>query len=168
MWRPAVLVGRSLADLATAAICIFIVAATGLAIGWRPGGSLVGTIGGFAIFLFFSYALSWACACLGIMSKGPESAQGIGLVILFPLAIVSNALVPTEHMPPVLRFIADWNPVSAVTAAAREMFKNPNPSAAIQAWPMQHPLAASLLWCVALLAIFAPLATFLYRRRTTD
>jgi ABC-2 type transport system permease protein len=60
----------------------------------------------------------------------------------------------------VLRFIADWNPVSAVTAAA-------NPSATIHAWPMQHPVAASLLWSVALLAIFAPLATLLYRRRTT-
>ena len=32
------------------------------------------------------------------MSKGPESARGIGLVILFPLAIVSNGLVPTQHI----------------------------------------------------------------------
>ena len=71
------------------------------------------------VFLLFSYALSWACACLGILSKGPESAQGVGLVMLFPLAFVSNALVPTQHMPTVLRTIADWNPVSAVTAAAR-------------------------------------------------
>ena len=101
------------------------------------------------------------------MSKGPESAQGVGLVILFPLAIVSNGLVPTQHMPAVLRFIADWNPVSAVTAAARHLCGNPNPSATIQAWPMQHPVAASLLWSVALLVIFAPLATLLYRRRTT-
>ena len=67
----------------------------------------------------------------------------------------------------VLRFIADWNPVSAVTAAARHLWGNPNPSARIHAWPMQHPVAASLLWSVALLAIFAPLATLLYRRRTT-
>jgi ABC-2 type transport system permease protein len=168
MWRPAVLVGRSLADLATATICTVIVAVTGLAIGWRPHGSFAATIGGFAVFLLFSYALSWGCGCLGIVSKGPESAQGVGLVILFPLAIVSNALVPTERMPAVLRFIADWNPVSAVTAAARDLFKNPNPSASIHAWPMQHPVAASLLWSFALLAIFAPLATVLYRRRTTN
>ena len=118
MWRAAVLVGRSLADLSTAALCALIVAVT-------------------------------------------------GLVILFPLAIVSNGLVPTQHMPAVLRFIADWNPVSAVTAAARHLWGNPNPSATIPAWPMQHPVAASLLWSVALLVIFAPLATFLYRRRTT-
>jgi ABC-2 type transport system permease protein len=168
MWRPAVLVGRSLADLLTATLCAFIVALTGLAIGWRPDGSIAATLGGFGVFLFFSYALSWVCACLGILSKGPESAQGIGLVILFPLAFVSNTLVPTEHMPTVLRVIADWNPVSAVTAAARQLFHNPNPSATVQDWPMQHPIATSLLWSIALLAIFAPLAAHLYRRRTTD
>jgi ABC-2 type transport system permease protein len=71
-------------------------------------------------------------------------------------------------MPAVLRTIADWNPVSAVTSAARQLFHNPNPSAAISAWPMQHPVAASLIWSVALIAIAAPLATVLYRRRTAD
>ncbi|HEX4019040.1 MAG TPA: ABC transporter permease [Frankiaceae bacterium] len=168
MWRPAVLVGRSLADLLTASICAAIVAVTGLAIGWRPEGSVLSTLGGFGVFLLFSYALAWGSACLGIVSKGPESAQGIGLVILFPLAFVSNSLVPTQHMPLVLRTIADWNPVSAVTAAARHLFHNPNPSAASHAWPMQHPVVASVIWSLVLLAIFAPLATLLYRRRTTD
>ena len=167
MWRAAVLVGRSLADLSTAALCTLIVALTGLVIGWRPDASIPAVIGGFALFLLFAYALSWGCGCLGIVSKGPESAQGVGLVILFPLAIVSNGLVPTQRMPAVLRVIADWNPVSAVTAAARHLWGNPNPSATIPAWPMQHPVAASLLWSVALLVIFAPLATLLYRRRTT-
>jgi len=168
MWRPAVLVGRSLADLLTAALCALIVALTGLAIGWRPQGSIAATLAGFGVFLLFSYALSWVCACLGILSKGPESAQGLGLVILFPLAFVSNALVPTERMPTVLRVIADWNPVSAVTGAARQLFHNPNPSATIQDWPMQHPIATSVLWSITLLAIFAPLAAHLYRSRTTD
>jgi ABC-2 type transport system permease protein len=128
-------------DLSTGALCALIVAVTGLVIGWRADASIGAIIGGFALFLLFSYALSWGCGCLGIVSKGPESA--------------------------VLRFIADWNPVSAVTAAARHLWGNPNPSATIQAWPMQHPVEASLLWSVALLLIFAPLATFLYRRRTT-
>ncbi|HEY5317360.1 MAG TPA: ABC transporter permease [Solirubrobacteraceae bacterium] len=168
MWRPAVLVGRSLADLLTAVICIAFVAVTGLVIGWRPQGSVASTIGGFGVFLLFSYALSWGCACLGAISESAESAQGIGLVILFPLAIVSNALVPTEHMPAVLRIIANWNPVSAVTAAARQLFGNPNPSAMVHVWPMEHPVLASLLWSAALLVVFAPLATYLYRRRTTD
>ncbi|HVS85605.1 MAG TPA: ABC transporter permease, partial [Gaiellaceae bacterium] len=166
LWRPAVLVGRSLADLLTAALCSSIVVLTGLAIGWRPG-SVLGALGGLGLFLLFAYGMSWYCACVGIVSKSPEAAAGTGFLVLFPLAFVSNGLVPTQHMPSVLRTIADWNPVSAVTAAGRQLFANPNPSAAVQAWPMQHPVLASLLWSGVLLAICAPLATVLYRRRTT-
>lgn len=109
----------------------------------------------------------WACACLGIVSKGPESAQGMGLVIFFPLAIVSNAMVPTQGMPGWLQTIANWNPVSAVTAAARTLFGNPNPSATLHVWAMQHPIIAALAWSAAILLVFVPLATHLYRRRTT-
>jgi ABC transporter DrrB family efflux protein len=168
MWKPAVLVGRSLTDLLTAAVCELIVILTGLVIGWRAHAGPAHLIAGFAIFLLFSYALSWVCACIGLFSRDAESSQGIGLVILFPLAIVSNALVPTQHMPAAIRAIADWNPVSAVTAASRHLFGNPNPSAAVHAWPLEHPVLASVIWSVALLAVFAPLATRLYRTRTAD
>jgi ABC transporter DrrB family efflux protein len=168
MWRPAVLVARSLTDLLTAAICTFFVAVTGLAVGWRPERGVLFMLGGFGVFWLFSYALAWGCACLGIVSRGPESAQGVGLVVLFPLAVVSNALVPTARMPEVLRVFANWNPVSAVSSAARELFGNPNPSALVQAWPMQHPIAASLVWSIALIALFAPTAVLLYRRRTLE
>ena len=167
MWRSAVLIGRSIADVLSATLCIAIVAVTGLVVGWRPDAGALSILAGLAIPLLFAYSLSWACACLGIVSKGPESAQGIGLVVIFPLAIVSNALVPTQGMPAWLQVIANWNPVSAVTAAARTLFGNPNPSAALHVWPMQHPVLASLAWSLAMIAVFAPLATHLYRRRTT-
>jgi ABC-type polysaccharide/polyol phosphate export permease len=166
MWKPAILVARSVTDLLTAVMCTFFVCVTGLLVGWRPEGNVGSTIAGFAIFLLFSYSLSWGCACLGIVSKGVESAQGVGLVILFPLAVVSNALVPTERMPAVLRAVADWNPISAVTAACRQLFANPNPSATVSAWPMQHAVVTSLLWSLVLLAVFAPLAAHLFVRRT--
>lgn len=168
MWPAAVLVGRSLADLLSAVLCTAIVAVVGLIVGWSPSGPALDVAAGFGLFLLFGYALSWVCACLGIVTGDSESAQNVGMIILFPLSFVSNALVATQRMPAVLRAIADWNPVSAVTAAARQLFHNPNPSAAIHAWPMQHPVTAALLWSVALLAVFAPLAVWLYRRRTTE
>jgi ABC-2 type transport system permease protein len=168
MWRAAVLVGRSLTDLLTATLCAAIVAATGFVIGWRPETGVLSVLAGFGIFLLFSYGLSWGCACLGIVSKDPESAQGLGLVTVFPLAFVSNALVPTAHMPAVLRTIANWNPVSVTTAACRHLFGNPNPSATVHAWPMQHPVVGSLLWSLGMLVVFAPIAAHLYRRRTVD
>lgn len=166
VWRPAILVGRTLCDLLGAALCSAVVAAVGLAMGWRPDGGVPDAIAGFGLFLFFSFGISWGCACLALVTDGPESAQGISLIILFPGAFISNALVPTGHMPLVIRAVADWNPISAVTAAARQLWANPNPSAAVGAWPMQHPVLASLAWSAAMLVVFAPLAARLYRRRT--
>ena len=167
MWRSAVLVGRSVADLLTAMICVGFVAATGLVVGWRPDAGAASVLGGFGVAILFSYALSWGCACLGIVSKGPESAQGVGLIVLFPLAIVSNAMVPTQGMPGWMQVIANWNPVSAVAAAVRDLFGNPNPSSTVHVWPMQHPEAAALAWSLGLLLIFVPVAAHLFRRRTT-
>ena len=168
MWRSAVLVGRSMADLLTASLCVTIVAMAGLVVGWRPTTSIPMVIGGFLIALFFSYSMSWVAACVGLNSKGPESAASFGFIVLFPLAFVSNAMVPTGGMPGWLQAVADWNPVSAVTAAARHMFGNPNPSATVSAWPMQHPVEAALLWCVVILAVAAPLAAHFFRLRTVD
>jgi ABC-2 type transport system permease protein len=168
MWKPAILVGRSLTDLLTATLCALIVIATGLAVGWRPHDGLAAAAAGIALFLLFSYALSWVCACIGLYSRDAESSQGIGLIILFPLAIVSDALVPTQHMPAVVRTIAQWNPVSAVTAAARQLFGNPNPAATVHAWPLQHAVLATVIWSAVLLLAFAPAATLLYRTRTAN
>jgi ABC transporter DrrB family efflux protein len=167
MWRSSVLVARSFADLLSAALCTTIVLATGLAVGWRPHAGVAGFVAGLGVALLFSYALCWACAALGVVSKGAESAQGVGLIILFPLALVSNAFVPTTGMPGWMQAIADWNPVSTVVAAARQLWGDPNPSHLVHAWPMQHPVQAALAWSLVILVVFAPLAAHLYRRRTT-
>lgn len=168
MWRPSVLVGRSMADLLTSCLCALIVGLTGLAVGWRPGSDPISVVGGFLLVLFFSYALTWIAACVGLNSKSPESAASFGFIVLFPLAFVSNAMVPTQHMPGWLQAIANWNPVSAVTAGARHLWDNPNPASTINAWPMQHPVEASLIWSVVIVAVAAPLAAHFFKRRTTE
>jgi len=97
-----------------------------------------------------------------------ETAQSFGFLVLFPLSFVSNALVPTRGMPDWLRAIADWNPVSAVTAACRVLWGNPNPSGVSAAWSMQHPVWTAVAWSMAILVVCLPLGSMLYRRRTTD
>ncbi len=168
MWRSAVLVGRSVADFMTSCLCALIVALTGLAVGWRADASTASILAGFLVVLFFAYSLAWIAACVGLNSKSPESAASFGFIVLFPLAFVSNAMVPTLHMPGWLQAIANWNPVSAVCAAARHLWGNPNPSAAVSAWPMQHPIEASLIWSVAILVIAASSAAHFFRRRITE
>lgn len=168
MWRPSVLVGRSMADLLTSFLCALIVALTGLAVGWRPGANYFSITGGFLLMIFFAYSVSWVTACAGLNSKSPESASSFGFIVLFPLTFVSNSLVPTQHMPGWLQAIAIWNPVSAVVAGTRVLWGNPNPSGTLHDWPMQHPVVAALLWSVGILAVAAPLAAHFFKKQTTE
>jgi ABC-2 type transport system permease protein len=110
IWRASVLVGRSLADLATFVLCVLIVGVTGLAVGRRPHAGPGAVADGFALVLLFAYSLTWIAICVGLTSKSPESAASTGFIVFFPLAFVSNAMIPTQHMPGWLRVVADWNP----------------------------------------------------------
>ena len=168
MSPTSILVGRTISDLLAAALCTTIVVATGLAIGWRPTTGPAEVLAGIGVALLFSFALTWVNACLGMAVSGAESAQGIVFIVIFPLAFVSNVFVPTQGMPSWLATIANWNPVSAVASACRVLFGNSNPSGTIQAWPMQHPVVAAVIWSLALLAAAVPLAGRLYVRRTRD
>jgi ABC-2 type transport system permease protein len=163
--RSAVLAGRTISDLVTQVIGTAVVAGVGLAIGWRIHSSLADAAVAFGLALLFGYAFTWLGACLGMVLRSPEAAQQMGFVLFLPLTFVSNAFVPTQAMPGWLQPIAEWNPMSAVAAASRHLFGNPNPAASVQAWPMQHPELAVLGWSVVLLMVFAPLAVHLYRRK---
>jgi ABC transporter DrrB family efflux protein len=168
MRHSTIVAGRTFSDLLASVMCAVFVALAGLVVGWRPDSGMLGLLAGFAVALLFGYALTWFGACIGLAVKGPESAQSIGLIILFPLAFVSNAFVPTNGLPTWLGKIAAWNPVSATAAAVRELWGNPNPSSTIQDWPMQHPIAASIIWSVVILGICIVIATRTFTRRTTD
>jgi hypothetical protein len=56
--------------------------------------------------------------------------------------------------------------VSAVASSCRNLFGNPNLSTNTAAWPMQHPELATILWSIGLIAVFAPLAVHMYRRKS--
>ncbi|MGB7983166.1 MAG: ABC transporter permease [Candidatus Nanopelagicales bacterium] len=165
MSRSAVLAGRTFADLAFAGVTTAAMALTGLLVGWRTDSSLLRVLGAFALLALFAYAFLWIGAVIGLSVRSVEVAQTAGLIWLFPLTFMSNAFVPLESMPSWLAPIAAWNPISSVTAAVRELFGNvPAGTVAPDYWPLQNPLLASVLWCLAILAIFVPLGVARYRR----
>jgi ABC-2 type transport system permease protein len=166
MSRAAVLAGRTLADLLTQVIGVLVVSGMGLAIGWRVHAGPGHVLAAFGLALLFGYSFTWLGACLGMLLRSAEAAQQSGFILFLPLMFVSNAFVPTQGMPGWLRTIADWNPLSAVAAACRRLVGNPDPSVGLHAWPMQHPELAVTLWSAVLLAVFAPLAVTLYRRKS--
>jgi ABC-2 type transport system permease protein len=164
MSRWAVLMARSIAELLTQLISAAIVVCVGLAIGWRVHTSAGDVAVALALALLFGYAFTWAGILLGMVLRSPEAVQQIGFIIFLPLTFISSAFVPTQGMPGWLQPVAEWNPMSALAAASRKLFGNPNPAALVHAWPMQHPELAVVAWSVGMLLVFAPLAVRRYRR----
>ncbi len=165
MSRLAFIAGRTLADLVTSVLAAAVAAGTGLAVGWRVHGSPAGMAGAAGLALLFGYCAAWAGACVGMLARGPEAAQAVGLTVIVPLSLTSNAFIATTAMPGWLQAVADWNPVSDLAAACRQLLGNPDPAAAISAWPMRHPEVASAAWSLALLAVLMPVSVWLYVRR---
>ncbi|MEU2617170.1 ABC transporter permease [Streptomyces sp. NPDC007157] len=165
MARGAVLTGRTIADLVQTALTLVVLAVVALIVGWRTHENLGKVLAGFGLLLLLGYAFSWIGALIGLSVRTPEAATSGGLIWLFPLTFISNAFVDASHLPTFLRHIAEWNPFSATVQASRELFGNLPPGFnASDAWPMQHPVLASLLWSVAIILAFRTLAVRKYRR----
>jgi ABC-2 type transport system permease protein len=165
MARSAVLVGRTTSDLVNNVLVIVVMSITGLIVGWRIRSSPPEALAGFALLLLFAYAFSWMMASIGLWVRSPEVFNNASFIVVFPLTFIANTFVSESQLPEPLKTIAEWNPVSAVTQAARELFGNVNPAAPPpDAWPLQHPVIASLGWIVVILAIFVPLSIQRYKK----
>ncbi|MGH3471935.1 MAG: ABC transporter permease, partial [Nocardioidaceae bacterium] len=105
---------------------------------------------------------------IGSMMRTVEAVQGLMFTVMFPLTFVANTFAPTANMPAWLRVIAEWNPVSALTQACRELWGNGSAATSDAAWPIRHAEIASVGWALLLTALFAPLALSAFRRRSQD
>ncbi|MFD7718494.1 ABC transporter permease [Streptomyces sp. NPDC059814] len=166
MARGAVLTGRTLADLVQTSFTLVVLAGVALIVGWRTHENIGKVLCGFLLLLLLGYAFSWIGALIGLSVRTPEAATSGGLIWLFPLTFISNAFVPVTGMPTFLQHVAEWNPFSATVAGARELFGNTMPGVpktVTGAWPMEHPIWASIIWSVLIIAVFRALAVRKYR-----
>jgi ABC transporter DrrB family efflux protein len=165
MSRSAVLAGRTGSDIIYNVLSMAIMSATGFVVGWRIRSSFLEALGGFVLLLLFAYAISWMMAYIGLLVHSVEVINNASFMVIFPLTFLANTFVPTENLPSGLRTFAEWNPVSAVTQAARELFGNlpagtPEPTA----WSLQNPVLYTLIFVVIIIGTFAPLSVRQYKR----
>jgi len=153
--RASVLAGRTLADVVTNSVSIVVLVGTGLIIGFSFSTGALEIIGGFALLLLFGYAFSWIFALIGMSVSSPEAANGIGFTIIFPITFISSAFVPVDSMPGALQKFAEINPITIVVDAMRALWLGV---------PAGDNVWGAVVWCLALIAIFAPLAVRKYRR----
>ena len=155
MARPAVLAGRTFADIFTNLLSVIVLLITGFIIGFSFGTGIGEIIAGLLLLVFFGYAFSWVFALLGLMVSSPESANSLGFIAVFPLTFISSAFVPVDSMPAALQWFADINPFTFMVDAMRSLWLGA---------PAGNSVWGAVAWTVAILIVFAPLAVAKYRR----
>ena len=155
MARPAVLAGRTFADVATNLLSALILVGTGLIIGFSFGTPALHVIGGFLLLLLIGYAFSWVFAFVGLIVSSPESANSVGFIAIFPLTFISSAFVPPATMPEPLKWFAGVNPFTIMVDAMRALWVGT---------PAGNNVWGAVVWSLIILAFFAPLAVSRYRR----
>jgi len=159
MSPAAVLVGRTNGDMLINASSMVVMMITGFIVGWRIRSSFGEALFAVVLLLLFAYAFSWVMAYIGMRVRSPEIINNVSFLILFPLTFISNAFVPSDTLPTPLRVFAEWNPVSALVQAARELFGNvPEGIPAGDTWTAQNPVLTVLIGLAVMLVIFVPLS----------
>jgi ABC-2 type transport system permease protein len=166
MSRLAVLMGRTLSDLVVNVLSLAVMVGCGYVVGWRINGGIADAALAFGIILLFAFAMSWVGALTGLLSPTVEVAQSAGLIWLFPLSFISSAFISAEALPGPLRTIAEWNPITAVSAAGRQLFDNGAPPtfAPADGWAAEHAIGYAIGCSVAILMVVVPLALLRYRK----
>ena len=155
MARAAVLAGRTSADIVTNLLSAVILVVTGLIIGFSFHTDALQVLAGFGLLLLFGYAFSWVFALVGMMVSSPEAANSVGFIAVFPLTFISSAFVPVQSMPEPLQAFAEVNPFTIVVDAIRSLWLGA---------PAGDNVWEAVVWAVAIIAVFAPLAVSRYRR----
>jgi ABC-type multidrug transport system permease subunit len=166
MTSSAVLFGRTAADALQQVAVLVVLSITGFIVGWRINNGVLEAAMAYLLLLLFAYTVAWVGAWVGLHMPNPQTASTAGLIWLFPLTFLSNAFVPLQGMPVVIKTIAEWNPVSSLVLACRELFGNPTGFQQIlpdAAWPMRYPVAYTLISCTVVIAVFSVLAVRKYR-----
>ena len=166
--RSSVLIGRSVASLIHSSIGIVVMTITGLCIGWRIRGGVAEAVLAFALILVFGFGMIWFGILVGSIMRTVEAVNGVMFTVLFPITFLANTFAPTEPMPRGLRVIAEWNPVSSLAQAMRELWGNGPPAPPEAQLPLHHPVLSTILWSVTITAVIAPFALRAYARRTSD
>jgi ABC transporter DrrB family efflux protein len=165
MSRAAVLVGRTTSDLLNNVFVVIVMSLCGLLVGWRVHTDPSRVLLGYLVLFLFGYAMSWISAAIGLSVKSVEVAQSAGFIWVFPLTFLSNAFVPADSLPKVLRPVVDWNPISSVVLALRDLWGNaPAGAARGTGFPAHHPLLLAISWALLIVIVFVPLSVRAYRR----
>jgi ABC transporter DrrB family efflux protein len=162
--RLSVITAQVLGQMIEQVLGMLIVISMGLLLGWRPhltGLRSLELVGLIALGLF---AFTWFGVLLGMLVRSSDAMQGLGFAIVFPLSFLAGTFVPIAGMKEVPRAIGEWDPLSSLVAAVRQVCQGTRSGGS---WQLEHPVPAMIGWCVAITAVCVPLALRRFRKMAT-
>ena len=158
IFSSAVMIGHVFADLVRNLISSAVMVLVALLVDFRPTASFTEWLMIIGLLILFTLSFSWLSAVVGLLAKSVEAVQWFGFILVFPLTFASAAFVPTDSMPRALRLFAENQPVTHVIEAMRSLMVGT---------PMGNHGIAAVIWCVAMILVFMPLAGYLFRKKVS-
>jgi ABC-2 type transport system permease protein len=160
--RPAVLIGRSIADTALNTWGTVITLIVGVLVGFRIHNGIPAALLALVLCIVFAGAFSWLMIFIGLVSGSAQAAQGMSFSV-FPLIFVSSAYVPIESMPGWMQPIAENQPVTAMVGAVRALVLGGD-TEALLGHTTTWFVVRSLLWSLAIFVVFGALSARRFAR----
>ncbi|WNO65596.1 ABC transporter permease [Streptomyces sp. AM2-3-1] len=161
MVSGSVLVGRSVADMLQSVAALAVMIGVGYAVGWRWHDGVAAALGAVGLLLLLRFAMLWIGIQLAMVAGKPEMVQAVQILV-WPVGFLSNVFAAPESMPGWLGAVVEWNPMSATATAVRDLFGNPGGAGG--SWAAEHAGLLAVVWPVALIAVFFPLAVRRFAR----
>jgi ABC-2 type transport system permease protein len=159
--RLSIISGQVMGQFSEQVLGMVIVVTFGLILGWNPQLTPTGAVELLALMVLAVFAFTWCGVLLGMLFRSPDAMQGVGFIVMLPLAFLAGTFVPIAGMDAVPRAIAQWDPVSALVASVRGLTEGFHSGGS---WQLDHPELAMALWCLLLLAVCVPLALRRFNR----
>jgi len=155
MSRPAIIIGRTIADALRAIFTLFVMVVVGYIVGYRPTGGMIDWAAALGLLIVFSFAISWIGALMAIFIPNVEALQQISFIIILPLTFASSAFVEPSTMPAGLQAFAENQPVTHVVNATRSLTTDV---------PAGDSILWAMVWCAAILLVAIPTTGWAFRR----
>lgn len=151
--RASVLTGHVVGSVIQQLLGIAVVIGVALAIGFRPDATPVEWLAAIGLLTLFVVAVTWLAVALGMRSPTPEAASNAPMPLVF-LPFLGSGFVPTDSMPTVLRWFAEYQPFTPIMETVRGL---------LLGTPIGDSAAIATAWCTGIAVV-----SYLWARNTFD
>jgi ABC-2 type transport system permease protein len=153
--RSSVLWAHVLTSVVANLISLVVVVLVALLIGFRSDAGVLAWLGVAGILIVFTLALTWIAVIPGLSAKSSDGVSVFSYPLIF-LPFISSAFVPTNTMPGPVRAFAEYQPVTSIVNAIRDLFARQ---------PVGNEIWIAMAWCGGILVVAYVFAMVIYRSK---